>query len=57
VGNDEASARVVHRVQAAQWTAVRVWSLVFFPARKQYPVRFSPTPSNCNLQLRTWFFA
>ena len=30
---------------------------MFFLARKQYPVRYSPTSSNCNLQLRTGFFA
>jgi len=29
---------------------------VFFLARKQNPERFSPNPSNCNLQARTGFF-
>jgi len=30
---------------------------MFFLTVKQYPVRFPPTPSNCNLQVRTGFRA
>ena len=29
---------------------------MLFLTRKQYPVRFPPTPSNCNPQVRTGIF-